>query len=535
MGAEPVKMKKRKEKKEKRKKKKEKPTEQKAPDPKEAAQNTETLDEEVVCLGDGGGVKTDEKMKKNTVRSKKDKTVEKESVKEPPHGDAVATSQAPFGDDDSKSKSSKKKKSSKRKSLEAPVAAPEVIVKDAGETGDKKGKKNKNNKEEDLAPAGVQPEPSPAKSGAETEGKSKKKSKDKCEEAEKTVEGGQTQANGQVSCAAGAPAKTKAEENGAKTTPKSKKKKSKRKSEAGLQTPNSTADGVGKSDAGAAVVPNENGKSDNGVETTDGSQQEKDGHKKVKSKKKSKRKSEAGLQTPNSTADGVGKSDAGAAVVPNENGKSDNGVETADGSQQEKDGHKKVKPKKKKSKRKSEAGLQTPDSTADGGGKSDTGAAATEKSSKKSKKKRKKSDVVEASPTAPANGKPPAEEGQPPEKKAKTEGLDEGPKPDGNGQIPMDLTSTEGELASKGKEGLTSGAKAFRRVQANDWLDKKGALDNSYEATFGNEGWGAKAQEVLGKVRGKDFRHEKTKKKRGSYRGGVINSNAVNSTKFDSD
>ena len=33
-------------------------------------------------------------------------------------------------------------------------------------------------------------------------------------------------------------------------------------------------------------------------------------------------------------------------------------------------------------------------------------------------------------------------------------------------------------------------------------------------------------------VRGKDFRHEKTKKKRGTYRGGAIN-NAVNSIKLD--
>jgi hypothetical protein len=47
--------------------------------------------------------------------------------------------------------------------------------------------------------------------------------------------------------------------------------------------------------------------------------------------------------------------------------------------------------------------------------------------------------------------------------------------------------------------------------------------DNSYWAKSGAEdGWGAKAQEVLGQVRGKNFRHEKTKKKRGSYKGGVI-------------
>ncbi len=36
-------------------------------------------------------------------------------------------------------------------------------------------------------------------------------------------------------------------------------------------------------------------------------------------------------------------------------------------------------------------------------------------------------------------------------------------------------------------------------------------------------------------VRGKDFRHEKTKKKRGTYKGGLIESAAVNSFKFDSD
>ena len=35
-------------------------------------------------------------------------------------------------------------------------------------------------------------------------------------------------------------------------------------------------------------------------------------------------------------------------------------------------------------------------------------------------------------------------------------------------------------------------------------------------------------------VRGKDFRHEKTKKKRGSYRGGEI-SMGSNSFKYDSD
>jgi hypothetical protein len=48
-------------------------------------------------------------------------------------------------------------------------------------------------------------------------------------------------------------------------------------------------------------------------------------------------------------------------------------------------------------------------------------------------------------------------------------------------------------------------------------------------------GWGFKAQQVLGQVRGKDFRHEKTKKKRGSYRGGNIDPSATFSYKFESD
>ena len=48
-------------------------------------------------------------------------------------------------------------------------------------------------------------------------------------------------------------------------------------------------------------------------------------------------------------------------------------------------------------------------------------------------------------------------------------------------------------------------------------------------------GWGFKAQQVLGAVRGRDFRHEKTKKKRGSYKGGAIDPSATFSYKFDSD
>ncbi|XP_062204197.1 suppressor protein SRP40-like [Phragmites australis] len=65
---------------------------------------------------------------------------------------------------------------------------------------------------------------------------------------------------------------------------------------------------------------------------------------------------------------------------------------------------------------------------------------------------------------------------------------------------------------------------AFQRVKIEDvkFADER-LQDNSYWAKSGAEsGYGAKAQEVLGQVRGRGFRHEKTKKKRGTYRGGQI-------------
>ena len=52
------------------------------------------------------------------------------------------------------------------------------------------------------------------------------------------------------------------------------------------------------------------------------------------------------------------------------------------------------------------------------------------------------------------------------------------------------------------------------------------------EGTFSKEGWGAKASSILMHTRGKDFRREKTKKKRGNYNGGRI-SMEVRATPFD--
>jgi hypothetical protein len=57
-------------------------------------------------------------------------------------------------------------------------------------------------------------------------------------------------------------------------------------------------------------------------------------------------------------------------------------------------------------------------------------------------------------------------------------------------------------------------------------------LDNTYKAAFGDDGWGARNSDALLTVRGKDFRHEKTKKKRGNGYKGLIEMNAVKSIKL---
>jgi len=74
----------------------------------------------------------------------------------------------------------------------------------------------------------------------------------------------------------------------------------------------------------------------------------------------------------------------------------------------------------------------------------------------------------------------------------------------------------------------------YRRITEDDWkYVEKPYADNSYQSKGGDD-WGGRANEVLSQVHGKGFRHEKTKKKRGSYRGGEIDM-SVNSIKFKYD
>mmetsp|Transcript_23350 Transcript_23350/g.60816 ORF Transcript_23350/g.60816 Transcript_23350/m.60816 type:complete len:309 (+) Transcript_23350:2-928(+) len=155
---------------------------------------------------------------------------------------------------------------------------------------------------------------------------------------------------------------------------------------------------------------------------------------------------------------------------------------------------------------------------ADGDGDVDEGGKKAKKA-KKEAKKAKKGEQAELAPSPATPG------GQ---AEAQQQGPGSSPEQDQQGE-----QRQEGGSDSDKKKG-NSTFKAFQRVKAEEWLGKKGAWDNSYEGTFGQDGWGFKAQQALGAVRGKDFRHEKTKKKRGTYRGGVIDGSS-HSYKFDSD
>jgi hypothetical protein len=98
-------------------------------------------------------------------------------------------------------------------------------------------------------------------------------------------------------------------------------------------------------------------------------------------------------------------------------------------------------------------------------------------------------------------------------------------------------------LGTDGAQALSKG-KPFQRVDDEYWgevAEKEGGAmaDNTYEAVFGNDGFGARSSEKLMQVRGKDFRHEKTKRKRSfngfARTGGFINTEKSFSTKFKYD
>lgn len=70
----------------------------------------------------------------------------------------------------------------------------------------------------------------------------------------------------------------------------------------------------------------------------------------------------------------------------------------------------------------------------------------------------------------------------------------------------------------------------FSRIRKDIKVEDK-FRSNAFEDNA--HGWGRKAHEDLIVTKGKGFTKEKNKKKRGSYKGGAIDTDARNGIKFD--
>uniref|UniRef100_A0A5S6R061 SRP40_C domain-containing protein n=1 Tax=Trichuris muris TaxID=70415 RepID=A0A5S6R061_TRIMR len=112
--------------------------------------------------------------------------------------------------------------------------------------------------------------------------------------------------------------------------------------------------------------------------------------------------------------------------------------------------------------------------------------------------------------------------------------------PDGVDSTPVKPKGRNSKSETDNKSNSTKSAEAvknngpYRRFTASkEQLDQE-FRDNSYQAKK-TDTWGKKAYEDLAPVKGKNFRKEKTKKKRGSYKGGKIDPHAIGSIKFPDD
>ena len=91
------------------------------------------------------------------------------------------------------------------------------------------------------------------------------------------------------------------------------------------------------------------------------------------------------------------------------------------------------------------------------------------------------------------------------------------------------VATPQGKKTPRSKSGTPN--TPFRRVKEEDVVIDSRLMSNSFETI--NNSWGKAAYDKLKFTQGKSFRHEKTKKKRGSYKGGPIDTHVVNSIKFD--
>nr|AET50641.1 hypothetical protein [Eimeria tenella] len=165
---------------------------------------------------------------------------------------------------------------------------------------------------------------------------------------------------------------------------------------------------------------------------------------------------------------------------------------------------------------------------------------AVEKPSKKSKKK-KINDEESTKPKKKARAIPENENSE-------AEATQAAPETDSscskqNGKTSEKKAKSEEETAAqeepqdsqRGGKGA-AGFKRFQRIDDTRWISALPAelKDNSFWKKK-NDSFAAKAAEQLGRVRGKDFRHEKSKKKRATWKGCGEIPMTVNSIQFASD
>jgi len=186
---------------------------------------------------------------------------------------------------------------------------------------------------------------------------------------------------------------------------------------------------------------------------------------------------------------------------------------------------------------------------------SDQATADGQKKKKKKKKKNKNKspevvEIIQVAEDSPKTEETPEETPEPEPADVETP-VSVPPEQDIN-PTPVETTSAEevivpgGLVTSVQEEGEDRPNKksklkrkksnsSFRRVKEEEVTIKKAELaDNAFEAKGGADEYGYKANQILKFTKGKSFRHEKTKKKRGTYKGGAINM-GVTSIKFDSD
>lgn len=164
-----------------------------------------------------------------------------------------------------------------------------------------------------------------------------------------------------------------------------------------------------------------------------------------------------------------------------------------------------------------------------------TNQTSTEKKKKK-KKKKKENNVLDVVEVIQVSEDKPTSEVETP---VAVEAVAEDTAVDVQDQSSADEAVTGGlvgaDVKLKKKSKLKRSGSSFRRVKEEDIVIKKKELtDNTFEAKQGADDYGFKANQILKFTKGKSFRHEKTKKKRGTYKGGAINM-GVTSIKFDSD